>query len=339
MIKEKWSELDLIALFTEQAQTGKTGGLLKGIGDDCAIFDNKKNRSWITTTDILIEDVHFNLSWHPPHLLGRKSIAVNLSDIAAMGGVPHYALISIAVPDYVDKQWICKWSEGVNEILSDFKCRLIGGDTVKGPALSFNVVIIGTVAKDKAVLRSTAMPGENIYVSGFLGSAAAGLEICRNPSLFASFKQEDLQPLIGQHLDPLPRIHLGVLLGKSDMVGAMQDLSDGIATDLAHICLQSKVGAEIDSSLLPGDDSIEPVCQVIKKEAIKLKISGGEDFELLFTVKKSRDKELADLLTSAGIETIYRVGETTADREVLLLTDDDVIDITFQGYQHRGSHV
>lgn len=336
-MQEEWSELDLIRLFSGRTGAPGAKGLIKGIGDDCAIFDTPEDRSWLATTDILVENIHFDRSWHPPHLLGRKSIAVNLSDIAAMGGTPHYALVSIAVSDQLDKDWIEKWSAGAAEILQEYGCTIIGGDTVKGPALTINIVILGSGAKDRIIRRSTATEGENIYVSGELGSAAAGLEICRAPVLFQSTAEDALQPLINKHLNPTPRVLLGQVLGASKMVGAMQDISDGIATDLAHICSQSGVGAELDADLLPGAEILGRVSQIINKEPVDLKISGGEDYELVFTVKKGRDEDLLTLLRENCGEQVYRVGRTVKGCDVRLISGEDAVNIGFKGFQHRGS--
>ncbi len=336
-MQEEWSELDLIRLFSGRTGAPDAKGLIKGIGDDCAIFDTPEDRSWLATTDILVENIHFDRSWHPPHLLGRKSIAVNLSDIAAMGGTPHYALVSIAVSEQLDKDWIEKWSAGAAEILEEFGCTIIGGDTVKGPALTINIVILGSGAKDRIIRRSTAAEGENIYVSGELGSAAAGLEICRAPVLFQSTAEDALQPLINKHLNPTPRVLLGQVLAASKMVGAMQDISDGIATDLAHICSQSGVGAELDADLLPGAEILGRVSQIINKEPVDLKISGGEDYELVFTVKKGRDEDLLRLLRENCGEQVYRVGRTVKGCDVRLISGEDAVNIGFKGFQHRGS--
>lgn len=336
-MRERWSELDLITLFS--GKTGAAGGegLIKGIGDDCAVFRGHDTRSWLATTDMLVENIHFDRSWHPPHLLGRKSIAVNLSDIAAMGGNPHYALVSIALPDNLDKEWIEKWSNGAAEILAEYDCVLIGGDTVRSSALTINVVVLGSAARNNEILRSTASAGENIYVSGPLGLAAAGLEVCRMPEKFKSLPDHVLQPLITQHLDPTPRIFLGQVLASSRMVGAMQDLSDGIATDLAHICTESGVGAELEADLLPGSEVLERVCQQLTKSEVELKISGGEDFELLFTVKQGRDDELLAMLRKQGTGQVYRVGRTVEGSGVRLISGEESADIGFRGYQHRAS--
>ena len=336
-MQEKWSELDLVELFAGNTGAPDSKGLIKGIGDDCAIFNNIDDRSWLATTDILVENIHFDRSWHPPHLLGRKSIAVNLSDIAAMGGTPHYALVSIALSDQLDKDWVEKWSAGAAEILEEFNCAIIGGDTVRGPALTINIALLGSGEKDRIIRRSSASEGENIYVSGDLGSAAAGLEICRTPALFQSYTRGELQPLIDKHLNPIPRIHLGQALGASGMVGAMQDISDGVATDLAHICSQSDVGAEIEADLLPGSEILERVCRSINKEAVDLKISGGEDYELLFTVKQGRDEDLLTLLGGKVGEKVCRIGRTVRGGDVRLISAQGAVDIGFRGFQHRAN--
>ena len=332
-----WSELDLIRLFS-----GKTGaldgpGLIEGIGDDCAIFKGPEGSNWLVTTDMLVEQVHFDRSWHPAHLLGRKSVAVNLSDIAAMGGTPVYALTSIALPEKIDRNWVEQWSAGAAEILKEFGCTLIGGDTVRGPALVINIVILGSATQETTLLRRTAREGENIYVSGNLGSAAAGLEICRQPVLFTSFTDEDLAPFKEKHLNPSPRVELGQILAASGMVGAMQDISDGIATDLAHICTRSSVGAEIKAELLPAEPALEDVCRRLNRPAVELQLSGGEDYELLFTVRQGRDEELLSLVQERNREALSKVGRTVAGDTVQLRSADGFSDIAFTGYQHSGS--
>ena len=333
----KWSELDIIALFSGQTGAVDTKGLIEGIGDDCAIFRGPDDRHWLATTDMLVEDVHFDRSWHPPYLLGRKSIAVNLSDIAAMGGTPHFVLISIALPEQLDKEWIAQWSAGAADILKEFNCQLVGGDTVKGSALAINVVVLGSGAEAEVLLRSTACEGENIYVSGELGSAAAGLEICRKPHIFHALNQDDLTPLINQHLNPTPRLILGRTLAASGMIGAMQDISDGIATDLAHICTQSHVGAEVDAHLLPRAPILDRVCKTMDRATVDLQISGGEDYELLFTVKQGRDEELLALLSEEGGESVHRVGRMVKKKGVRLHSAKGVVEIGYKGFQHKGA--
>jgi thiamine-monophosphate kinase len=336
-MQENWSELDMISLFSGGTGAFDTPGLIQGIGDDCAIFSGFGAHNWLATTDMLVEGVHFDRSWHPPDLLGRKSIAVNLSDIAAMGGTPLYALASVALPPQIEKNWMKQWSIGAAAILEEFGCTLIGGDTVKGRALTINIVVLGSAKEEQTILRRTAGVGETIYVSGNLGYAAAGLEICRQPALFDSLTKDELEPFTAKHLNPIPQVKLGQMLAASGLVTAMQDISDGIATDLAHICTQSGVGAEIRAELLPGADSLEKVCSRMNSGAVDLQLSGGEDYELLFTVQKGKDEELLALLQDEGIEKIYKVGRTVPEESVRLISTEGSRDIGFKGYQHTGS--
>ena len=331
-----WSELDMISLFSDRIGAADTPGLMEGIGDDCAIFTGSGTYNWLVTTDMLVEGVHFDRSWHPPDLLGRKSIAVNLSDIAAMGGTPLYVLASVALPPQIDKDWMDQWSMGASAIMEEFGCTLIGGDTVKGPVLTINIFILGSATREATILRRTAGMGENIYVSGSLGFAAAGLEICRQPAFFESFTKDELEPFIMQHLNPSPRVKLGQTLAASGMVSAMQDISDGVATDLAHICSQSGVGGEVRADLLPGTDALEKVCRKLHRTVEDLQLSGGEDYELLFTVKKGKDEALLALLQDSGIEKVCRVGRTVPGESVRLVSAEGSLDIGFMGYQHTG---
>ena len=335
--QKQWSELGLIKLLAEKCSGDSAEGVIKGIGDDCAVFKNRCGRNWLATTDILIEGVHFDLSWHPPYLLGRKAVAVNLSDIAAMGGTPHHALISIGVSDQVDNEFLSRLSGGTADILNSFGCSLIGGDTARAPALTINVVILGSIAEDCAILRSGSVPGENIYVSGPLGSAAVGLEICRRGLPPGPFSENNVHSLVDKHLNPEPRVELGRFLGASKLVSAMQDISDGLATDLAHICRQSGVGAEISADLLPGHELLEPVCRVLKLESAAVQTTGGDDYELLFTVKRGKDEEVQDLLDSGGFGKIHRIGRTIEGTGVNLVDGRGSTDISFLGYQHTGA--
>jgi thiamine-monophosphate kinase len=336
MSRQNWSELDIIEHLAKLDGTSQTADLIHSIGDDCAIFATDRDHHWLTTTDMLVENIHFNLSWHPPELLGRKSIAVNLSDIAAMGGEPRFALLSIGLPDYLERDWINSWSAGMLQMLREHDCRLIGGDTVRGPLLVINVTILGSVEPGGALLRAGARVGENIYVSGRLGSAGAGLAICSNPAAFAGLDQQILQPFIDHHLNPDPAVALGRLLGRSRMIGAMQDISDGLATDLAHICKQSGVGAEVEADLLPALNGLSLVADRLALDPLKMITGSGEDYHLLFTVRSGMDEALAELLEKSGQEKIFRIGRITEKPGVFLRTVQGDTDISFQGFEHRS---
>jgi thiamine-monophosphate kinase len=333
-MKKCWSELALIEMLAERVASISADGLIKGIGDDCAVFANRDNRQWLATTDILVDKVHFDLDWHPPHLLGRKAIAVNISDIAAMGGTPHYALVSMVIPENLEHGFLAELADGSAEILAEHNCAMIGGDTSRGPVLTLNIVLLGSCAAGRAVLRSGATPGDHVFVSGSLGSAAAGLEISRRRSALSEFSERELQPFVEKHLNPVPQVRLGQLLGETAGVSAMQDLSDGLATDLAHICLNSNVGAEIQADLLPGNRLIESICKQLNLDPIALKVSGGDDYELIFTVKPDKSDALMNQIAETGEEKVYRIGKIVTGSGVKLVKNGALSDISFQGYQH-----
>ena len=333
-----WTELEIIKFFSSNAKQ-ECEDLKFGIGDDCAVIQSDTKKDYLVSTDMLVENVHFDLSWHPPHLLGRKCIAVNLSDIAAMGGEPRFAFISVSVPRYISREWLKKWSEGVLSMLTDYNCVLAGGDTVQGSVLTINVTIIGTAGKNRWITRQKAGSGESIFVSGPLGSAAAGLRIFMSRSDRELRNLEKAEPFKIQHLCPEPEVALGKLLNESGMITSMQDISDGLATDLAHICKSSGVSAEVEERLLPCLPDLAEMCRYLDTTPVDLQVSGGEDYRLVFTVEVNKDEELQLLLEKNGFHGICRIGTIRKGRgEVFLATmDGGVKNIAFMGFEHKPS--
>ncbi len=311
--------------------------LIQGIGDDCAVFGTTDAGQWLITTDTLVDLIHFDRHWHSPELLGRKSIAVNLSDIAAMGGVPRFVLLSLCLPVSLGSEWLQRWLSGVSAILAEQGCVLIGGDTVHGRELVISVTVIGKAGEGKILYRTGARPGDIVYISGPLGSAAAGL------ALFQRAKEEGTDPgqwpqwqdLLDAHLDPAPQLELGQQLGLSGCVSAMQDISDGLATDLAHICLESGTGSILYAARLPALPSLDSAATFLAQEKLDLMVKGGEDYQLLFTVRPGREKELEARILTTLHHQIYPVGIITEGQGVILEKNDGTrCDITFQGYEH-----
>ena len=330
------AERALIRLIRD-ATAASAPDLIQGIGDDCAVFGTSEAGQWLVTTDTLVDSVHFDRDWHPPELLGRKSIAVNFSDIAAMGGHPRFVLLSLCLPQDLEAGWLQRWLSGVSAILAEQGCVLIGGDTVRGAELVISVTVLGEAAGNQILYRTGATAGDTVYVSGPLGSAAAGL------ALFQRAKRDGKQPeqwpqwqdLLDAHLNPQPLVKLGQQLGASGWVSAMQDVSDGLATDLAHICQESGTGSVLYADRLPALSVIDSAALFLKKDRLDLLLKGGEDYQLLFTVRSGREKELeARLLTELNHQ-IYPVGTITGGQGVLLeKKDGSRHDITFQGYEH-----
>ena len=328
-----WMEREVISLIQQSA--GKAPkGLVLGIGDDCAIIEQAAEEQLIVTTDMLTEDIHFSRDWHPPYLLGRKSIAVNISDIAAMGGKPAYVFIAIALPASIERQWLQQWLAGVESMVNDYGCCLAGGDTVRGKSLTINVTLIGTVQRGQAILRSTAGIGDSVFVSGRLGSAAAGLLLYQKFNGSEILDKPFAAPFKKRHLDPEPDLHCATFLSESGLVTSMQDISDGIATDLAHICAASGVRAIVDESLLPYHPNLPKAAEVLSASMTDLLIAGGEDYHLVFTVAGNKDAELCQLAAARNIE-IFRIGEIGEGAGVFLRSEKNgTKDITYGGFQH-----
>ncbi len=324
--------------FISSLATRENEYLRKGIGDDCAIVRQRAGMDQLFTADMLVENVHFDTSWHDPYLLGRKTFAVNISDVAAMGGMPRFALLSIGLSAKYDKQWIDRFMEGVLSILDEYHCILIGGDTVSAEQLTFSVTMIGDVTENMAVSRSGANPGDSIYVSGVLGSAAAGLHICQTENYSIEDTLRTRWPaLLKRHLDPSPRVVLGDLLRKSGYLSAMQDISDGIATDLSHICTASRVRAVIDETALPADNELSAFCSVEKQSQVAFQIRGGEDYELLFVVRNSCEDKLEEFVAGNSDVPIHKIGEIYDGEGVSMLTSSGKeINIEYQGYEHSA---
>ena len=325
------SERELIAKI--QAAAGEGLGVLKGIGDDCAVFAGKGvDVLSLVSVDTLIEGVHFDLGWHPPEQLGRKAAAVNISDIAAMGGRATFMLLSIAAPASTPEPWLDDFMTGFLAELGQYQIVLIGGDTVASPkGLSFSVTVIGEVEAGRQIYRSGASAGDLIMVSGCLGDAALGLEICRT-------KRFDLQEawpeLVASHLTPLPELELGRLLANSGLVTAMMDMSDGLATDLAHLCECSGLGAEVAAAALPVSDAAQQVAKALDMDVWRGVVSGGEDYRLLFTCPPDAEKELRQLIHEKLGRQLFRIGKMMPDSGVYLYVKGQKSKIDYQGYEH-----
>lgn len=309
--------------------------VIKGIGDDCAVFRSHGEKSWLITTDTLVESIHFDIAWHPPRLLGRKAAAVNISDIAAMGGRPVSALLSVAVPDS-GASWLEKFIAGFLEMLQEHDVNLIGGDTVRSRAGAvFSVTVLGEVEETSILYRSGATVGDMVWVSGYLGEAAAGLELMRQRSAAGQIVPEEWPRLKKAHLDPDPRTRLGRLLAESGHVHAMMDLSDGLATDLAHICLASGVGSELVAGELPISKELAAAASYLGMEPIDLVLKGGEDYQLLFIAPAANKDALRQLVADNGEGKIFSIGRITEGGGVHLLGQGGQrTEITYQGYDH-----
>jgi thiamine-monophosphate kinase len=272
-----------------------------GIGDDCAVLPQRDGQESLVSTDMLIEGTHFLRDDITPYQLGWKSAAVNLSDIAAMGGNPTGTLLSLALPADLTVEWIDAFLDGYAAVSAGVP--LLGGDTTASPdRICINVTVLGESPSGRGRLRSNAMEGDLICVTGPLGDSAAGLKAI----LDGVERDADVQALIDRHYLPIPRIKEGLELAANHQVHAMMDISDGIGSDLQHILDASGVGAEIKVDDIPLSLALKRVCKRFGWDPLALAISGGEDYELLFTCNRYAEMVLTvphfviGRITSAG---------------------------------------
>ncbi len=287
----------------------------RGIGDDCAVLPIPRGHEALVTTDFSLEGVHFRRDWHPPDSVGHRCLARGLSDIAAMGGVPRAAFLSLALPDELPQQWVDRFIAGLLKLAVRCSVRLAGGDTAQSPAgVLADIAVLGSVPAGQAILRSGARPGDFIYVTGTLGSAVAALNRLR--------EGEKLRPRSHpKHFYPEPRLAVGQFLRERKLASAMIDISDGLSTDLGHICEESKAGAVVHAESLPA---------IADKDGLKLALHGGDEYELLFTAHPKRriPKQIA------GVP-VTRIGEITGGKQMKLSVSDGRTEILKPaGWEH-----
>lgn len=293
-----------------------------GIGDDCAVMPSG-GEELLFSTDLLMEGVHFLRSESSPEDVGWKAAAVNLSDIAAMGGTPTATFLSIALPKDTQGEWAERFIKGYSEISMLYDVPLLGGDTTSSLRdIAINVGIMGKCPAGKYLMRSGAKVGETIYVTGPLGDSAGGLQAI----LKGIDRTVPVQTLIERHKRPTPRIREGKSLMQSGKVGAMMDISDGIASDLRHIMEASGVGAVVSLDRLPLSEELKAVCNIYDWDIFELATSGGEDFELLFTGPEG----LEEITTFP----LYPIGRITEGEDLIWTIDNQPVESDFTGYRH-----
>lgn len=286
-----------------------------GIGDDCAVISANDQTDWLVTTDMLVEEIHFLRNDITPFELGYKSAAVNISDVAAMGGKPFCSFLSIAIPLDCSVEYLDEFMRGYHAICKKYNVALLGGDTTKSSKhLTINVAVIGSIAHGKAKLRSAAHRGDLICTTGFLGDSAGGLQLVLAGKKDASRLEKKY--LLERHYVPEPRVDEGMFLANFSGVHAMMDISDGIASDLRHILEQTKnIDAEIDIEKIPISFQLLAEAQKNKWNAVELATSGGEDYELLFTLAKSDFAEISLAYQKQFKKPLYCIGKVTETQD------------------------
>ncbi len=299
---------------------------LKRVGDDCAVLPKDSKTDLVVTADMLVEDVDFRVQWTTPELLGHKALAISLSDIAAMGATPKWAMLSIGVPKNIwEGTFLDRFYQGWFEIAETHKVELVGGDVSRTPdRVVIDSVVAGEVATGGAILRSGAKAGDSIFVTGSLGGAAAGLDFLEAGARYSKVRGKKRE-LLGRQLRPTPRIGIGKYLSSRSLASSMIDVSDGLGSDLYHICNASGVGAVLNLNEIPLDENLGSL-PVIEKRAFA--IGGGEDFELLFTSKQKK-------ITGHRWVQITRIGEVTSNAGIVELVSRGSRQILPRiGYRH-----
>lgn len=288
---------------------------MEGIGDDCAVIYHN-DEATLYSTDLVVEGVHFLREFSSPYEVGKKSLNVNISDIAAMGGTPVASLLSLSLPHDAQQEWVEEFMKGYHEVSEEYNVALIGGDTTSSiDKISVCVTIIGQGKRGELKHRCDAMVGDIVAVSGRLGESARGLSLLRNG--IRDGREVEF------HLAPRAQVREGIFLGKQPAVHAMMDLSDGLASDIRHILKASHVGAEINIENIPTCGNIEEA------------VCGGEDYKLLLTVEASQFENLnLQFLNEFGYS-LCPVGRITSKKNTLTWLDKGVaINPSWKGYEH-----
>lgn len=314
------SEFELIAKYFLPA-TRHT--VLAG-GDDAALLEVSAGMQLVVSTDMLVQGTHF-LAGSDPQRLGHKALAVNLSDLAAMGAKPRWVTLSLALPS-ADETWLASFARGFLDLAGEFDVDLVGGDTTRGP-LNICVQIMGEVETGKALRRDGAHAGDAVWVSGTLGDAALALRLLHNGTAMTANDETYLRARLET---PTPRVRLGrELLG---MASAAIDVSDGLAADLAHICERSKVGAEIELSRLPRSEAFARKLGMLDGAALQL--AGGDDYDLCFCAPVARAEQLRELAETLDVR-LTRIGRIVAGSRVVVVNDRGAeIELKKPGFDH-----
>jgi thiamine-monophosphate kinase len=306
--------------------------VIQGIDDDCAVLRVDPSKDLLVTTDTMVEETHFTAQTLPPEALGWKVLATNMSDIAAMGGTPKTAFLSLALKRDARTNFLDAFLEGFNDLAQQADMVLAGGDTVEAPfGHVITLTLIGECLRGGAVCRHGARPGDDVWVTGYLGNAAGGLFILTE----GLSEESDIgETLITAHRRPTPRVDLGKSLAQSGLIHAMIDLSDGISTDLAHICRLSHVGATLDHSAIPISSDLRRLAKSTGQDPEPWALHGGEDYELLFTAPKSNRKEIECLCPPNAVGPLCRVGTIVTEPGLFLIRENKSTPLDPGGFSH-----
>ena len=318
-----------------KALPAPSGDVLMGIGDDVAVLRTGGERVWLATCDVQVEGAHFLRSAITPKNLGRKALAINLSDIASAGGRPRFALISLGLPNSLEVEFIDGLYEGLRSEAEPFGVDIVGGNISSSKlGIFIDITLVGDAPPQDVLLRSGAKPGDQILVTGTLGDAAAGVALLLDAGLGTTSEYTTLA--LARRDNPTPRVREGQVIGASHLASAMIDVSDGLAGDLGHICERSQVGARLFAEKLPVAPANRALAQAARGDEWSFALHGGEDYELLFTVPPQRAELLAGQVRNETGTPVAIIGEilpAEAGQE-LVLPDGSSIPFQPRGWDH-----
>jgi thiamine-monophosphate kinase len=327
------SEDDLIRMIRAVAARPGAAGVRRSIGDDAAVLEASPGTMLVVTTDLLLEDVHFRRRWAEPADIGWKAMAVNVSDIAAMGATPRWALVALACPEPTGAEEVEAFYEGALALCDAYGVVIVGGDTSSSPTgWTVNVTVLGEAVAP--VLRSTARPGDVVAVTGTLGRAGAGLAVLERDQAPPGVAPAVLAEVTDAHLRPRPRVAEGRWLAGAGGLTAMMDLSDGLATDLPRLLAESGAGATIGLSRLPVAPAARTVAAALEQDPIAWATGGGEDYELLVTCERAAFDRLRAGLAAASGTGLTAVGEIGAGSGVRWVDAEGRDAAVAAGFEH-----
>ena len=324
-------EFDLIRTFLSDGAPVPGSGVVVGPGDDAAVITVPRTQQLVVTTDTLVEGIHFDTD-ADPYLLGRKALAVNLSDIAAMLAEPHWYLLSLSLPPVTTVAWTGELGRGLRECAADHAVSLVGGNMTgaRGGAV-ISITLMGLAGKDRAVTRAGAHPGDLLMVSGSIGDAALGLAQAKGSLTVAD--SEDRIHFDHRLHNPEPRVALGVALRDTALARAVIDISDGLVADLEHLCRASGVGAELHADQVPLSPAARHQLEIHGPGLLPRLLGGGEDYELLFTVAPGAAQAVAGLATACGVA-LTEIGVITRGPGVKVDLRGEPLAIERGGWRH-----
>jgi len=333
MLIGELGEFALIACLQQRLHSTAPVHLMRGIGDDCAVLRPAAGMDLLLTTDTQEDGVHFRRDWSTPQDIGWRCLAVNVSDIAAMGGAPLGAVIALSIPATLHVAFIEALYDGIQELATAYDCPVIGGNVSKASGhVSVTITVLGEVPAGHGVYRSGAQVGDEIWVTGDLGGAKAGLEVLLHPDRVTSLSTA---AVLQRYRRPRPRLREAQYLRQHGVLHSLIDLSDGLSSDLAHICTESGVGAELEAAHIPMSEEVRHVAHALQMAPLTLALHGGEDFELCLTAPAGALASLQNVFVAQFQCPLVRVGIIQPGSGVTQrLPDGTQQPLSARGYDH-----